>query len=135
MGEPRFRTLIQSSLEEIKLRELARQIGVPPPSLHNYAYMGTEPRQDALTKLAAYYKVSVAYLLGADEPDELVQHIVELLRGFNQEEKRQIIEELRERLDAKQAARKGRLRVVPRNPQSDLRECEDTPPTGPHKNR
>lgn len=85
--------LIENAMQKLPLRELARKMDISPPSLHNYVMMGTEPRISALRKIAKYFGVTVAELMG--EIDELDGRILTLTRKMNKTQKQELLKELR----------------------------------------
>ena len=62
--------------KEITIKEVAEDIGISIANLSRYESENTEPRRETWLKLADYYCVPVAYLMGL--PDGLVQHINKL---------------------------------------------------------
>lgn len=92
----RYQTLILNEIEQgIPLRELARKIKLPPPSLHNYAYQGTEPRMEALQKMSVYFGEPVSMLLSED--DDLTAQILGLVRRMDPNEKQDLLKSIKER--------------------------------------
>lgn len=75
------------------LRELAREIKIPPPSLHNYIYQETEPRREALEKMSVYFREPVSQLLSED--DDTTAQILSIVRRMNPNEKQNLLELLR----------------------------------------
>ena len=59
--------------KEITLKEVAEDIGIADNTLQQYETEKREPKKETWIKLADYYDVPVAYLMGL--PDGLVQHI------------------------------------------------------------
>ena len=59
--------------KEITLKEVAEDTGISIANLSRYESEDVEPRRETWIKLADYYCVPVAYLMGL--PDGLVQHI------------------------------------------------------------
>ena len=59
--------------KEITLKEVAEDIGIADNTLQKYETEKREPKKETWIKLADYYCVPVAYLMGL--PDGLVQHI------------------------------------------------------------
>lgn len=89
----RYRQLLEKAVEGgATLRELARAMKLPPSSLHNYLYMDTEPRIDALQKMSAYFGEAISLLLSED--DDLTAHLVNLVRKMSTEDKEQLLLEL-----------------------------------------
>lgn len=89
----RYKDLLLKEIEDgAVLRELARKIDIPPPSLHNYLYQGTEPRRDALEKMSRYFGEPISQLLSED--DETTARILSLVRKMNQVEKENLLNQL-----------------------------------------
>ena len=59
--------------KEITLKEVAEDVGIADNTLQQYETEEREPKKEVWIKLADYYDVPVAYLMGL--PDGLVQHI------------------------------------------------------------
>ena len=59
--------------KEITLKEVAEDTGIADNTLQQYETEEREPKKEVWIKLADYYDVPVAYLMGL--PDGLVQHI------------------------------------------------------------
>ena len=59
--------------KEITIKEVAEDTGISENLIGKYEREEREPRRETLIKLADYYCVPVAYLMGL--PDGLVQHI------------------------------------------------------------
>lgn len=57
----------------LTIKEVAYTVGIAENTLHQYETEKREPRRETWIKLADYYCVPVAYLMGL--PDGLVQHI------------------------------------------------------------
>ena len=57
----------------LTLKEVAEDVGIADNTLHQYETEKREPKKETWIKLADYYCVPVAYLMGL--PDGLVQHI------------------------------------------------------------
>lgn len=60
-------------LKLITLEEVSKDIGISIANLSRYESENVEPKKETWVKLADYYNVPVAYLMGL--PDGLVQHI------------------------------------------------------------
>ncbi len=59
--------------KRLTIKEVADEIGFSETRLHQYETEKREPKKETWIKLADYYNVPVAYLMGL--PDGLVQHI------------------------------------------------------------
>lgn len=57
----------------LTIKKVADEIGLSETKLHRYETEKCEPKKETWVKLADYYDVPVAYLMGL--PDGLVQHI------------------------------------------------------------
>ena len=69
---PIITKLINNEMERIKreripVRDLATKIQISPASLYNYAYNNVTPNDEAIKKIATYFKVTPAYLRGETE--------------------------------------------------------------------
>ena len=60
-------------IKGLTLKEVAEDVGIADNTLQQYETEKREPKKETWVKLANYYDVSVAYLMGL--PDGLVQHI------------------------------------------------------------
>ncbi|MCD7764167.1 MAG: helix-turn-helix domain-containing protein [Lachnospiraceae bacterium] len=75
-----LRTLIEE--RDITQKELARQLNIAPSTLGSYVQDAREPDFNTLKSLAAYFNVSIDYLLDYT-PDQIKSHQEnELLRIF-----------------------------------------------------
>jgi transcriptional regulator with XRE-family HTH domain len=94
----RYKHLLQKEMETegIALRELARKLKIPPPSLHNYLHQDTAPRRDALEKMAIYFREPISLLL-SDE-DDLTARILTLVHRMNQDQKQAILNHIENHL-------------------------------------
>jgi ribosome-binding protein aMBF1 (putative translation factor) len=90
----RYKHLIRKEMENegLGLRELARKLKIPPPSLHNYLYQDTAPGRDALEKMAVYFCEPIALLL-SDE-DDLTARIFNCVYRMTQEQKEDLLDKL-----------------------------------------
>lgn len=86
------RTLNPDAEKPVKLRELARRIGMPIPTLHSYVADDVLPRVDSLTKMSAYYHESISSLFSED--DDLTARLVAKVRELPDERKKQLLQEL-----------------------------------------
>ena len=60
-------------IKGLTLKEVAEDVGIADNTLQQYETEKREPKKETWVKLADYYDVPVAYLMGL--PDGLVQHI------------------------------------------------------------
>jgi len=106
----RLRELIIHKLEaeNIPLRVLARGMKLSYASIHNYAYMGTQPRKESLDKLARYFGESPTQLLEEDGQDIIEQ--LDQIRPIS--EKGKTAEEKRLLEDFRKADRVDRLMIL-----------------------
>ena len=90
----RFRKLLHDKIEvdNVPLRKLAREIGLPSTNVHDYCYMNTKPRVSALQKMSAYFGEPISQLL-SDE-DDLTVRIMTIVRHMNNDEKQQLLDNL-----------------------------------------
>ena len=68
-------------LKGITLNEVAEDIGITKQALSYYETEKREPRKETWVKLADYYCVPVAYLMGL--PDGLIRYADEYVKGQN----------------------------------------------------
>lgn len=97
-------------LKGITLEEVSKDIGISIANLSRYESENVEPKKETWVKLADYYNVPVAYLMGL--PDGLVQHINKTQAMTIDNVKSNRLRELRNKLGftAKQAS-------------EDMKEC------------
>lgn len=90
----RFRKLLRDKIEvdNVPLRKLAREIGLPSTNVHDYCYMNTEPRVSALQKMSTYFGEPISQLL-SDE-DDLSAQIMAIVRKMPDERKQLLLEGL-----------------------------------------
>lgn len=69
----------------MQLRELARALNIPVPSLHNYAQLDVLPRVDNIQKIADYFNESVSSMFSED--DDITAAIVAAVRMLPDSEK------------------------------------------------
>lgn len=69
----------------MQLRELARALGIPVPSLHNYVQFDTLPRIENIQKMADYFNESVSSMFSED--DDLTAAMVSAVRKLPDAEK------------------------------------------------
>lgn len=84
-------TLDPEAPKPITLRDLARAIGIPVPSLHNYVQFDTLPRIENVSKMAQYFGESISSLFSED--DDLTARLVALIRTLPEEKKEQLLQE------------------------------------------
>jgi transcriptional regulator with XRE-family HTH domain len=94
----RYKDLLSKIIDTdgIPLREVARELGLPPGSIHNYLYQSTEPRRDALEKMSAYFEEPVSQLLSED--DDLTARILTLVRRMDQDQKQLLLDDITNRM-------------------------------------
>lgn len=102
MGNPaimlRYKRLLLEAIDPdaekpLKLRELAKAIGMPVPSLHNYVQYDVLPRIDNISKMADYFGESIESLFSED--DDLTARLVTKIRTLPEERKRQLLKDLK----------------------------------------
>jgi transcriptional regulator with XRE-family HTH domain len=69
----------------MQLRELARALQIPVPSLHNYIQFDVLPRIDNIQKMADYFNESVSSMFSED--DDLTAAMVTAVRMLPDTEK------------------------------------------------
>lgn len=94
----RYQHLLRQALDPaapkpIKLRELARALGMPVPSLHNYVQYDVLPRVDNISKMANYFGESISSLFSED--DDTTAALVASVRNLSDERKQQLLRELK----------------------------------------
>ena len=67
--------------KELTIKEVADEIGFSETRLHQYETEKREPKKETWIKLADYYDVPVAYLMGL--PDGLIRYTNEYTKGKN----------------------------------------------------
>jgi transcriptional regulator with XRE-family HTH domain len=93
----RYKQLLEKALDPdierpMSLRDLARDIGIPVPSLHNYVQFDTLPRIENVGKLSAYFGESISSLFSED--DDLTAALVAKIRHLPAQRKKQLLKEL-----------------------------------------
>ena len=88
----RYKRLLLSKLhpfdekaKPMQLRELARELKIPVPSLHNYVQFDTLPRIDNIQKMADYFHESISSMFSED--DDLTAAMVAAVRKLPDAEK------------------------------------------------
>jgi transcriptional regulator with XRE-family HTH domain len=93
----RYKRLLQKALDPdaadpLTLRDLARRIGIPVPSLHNYVQFDTLPRIKNVGKMAAYFGEPISSLFSED--DDTTAALVAAVRRLPEKRKKQLLKEL-----------------------------------------
>ena len=95
----RYKRLLLEKLEPAKkttkpmpLRELARALHIPVPSLHNYAQFDVLPRIDNAQKIAAYFGESLSSMY-SDDDDQTAQ-LVAAVRTLPKTKKQELLKGL-----------------------------------------
>lgn len=85
----RYQKLVITAADEIGYTPLARKLGVPSTSIHEWATQSYKtPHYKSLEKLAAYFKVPLPTLLmEVDEVRSREDYIVEMLFVLTEEQK------------------------------------------------
>ena len=96
----RYKRLILNKLEPpddttipMQLRELARKLNMPVPSLHNYAQFDVLPRIDNIQKMADYFRESVSSMFSED--DDLTTELVAKIRALPHAKKIKLLKDLK----------------------------------------
>lgn len=94
----RYKRLLLQALDPdaahpMSLRDLARAMKIPVPSLHSYVQFDTLPRIDNVGKMAAYFGESVSSLFSED--DDTTAALVALVRRMDQNEKATWLQKLK----------------------------------------
>jgi transcriptional regulator with XRE-family HTH domain len=74
------------------MRELARELSVPVPSLHNYIQFDTLPRVDNIQKIADYFGESVSSMFSEDDDQTAV--LIAAIRHMTPEQKQTLSKQL-----------------------------------------
>lgn len=93
----RYKQLIHKRLDPdhpkpITMRELAVELSIPVPSLHNYVRYATLPRVENISKMADYFGESVSSLFSED--DDQTAALIEKIRTLSPEGKEQLMRQL-----------------------------------------
>ncbi len=92
----RYKRLLIKALDPdaktpISLRDLARNIGIPVPSMHNYVQFDTLPRIENIGKMAEYFGESISSLFSED--DDTTAAAVSAVRKLSTKQKKDFIKE------------------------------------------
>jgi len=87
-----LRALDPSADPPLSLRDLARKIGIPIPSLHTYVMDDVLPRVDNAGKIAAYFGEDLASMFSDDDDD--TARLVAAVRRLPAKRRRDLLEEL-----------------------------------------
>ena len=97
----RYKRLLLEKLEPpdkktkpMQLRELARALQIPVPSLHNYVSLDVLPRVDNIQKIADYFHESVSSMFSDD--DDLTAQLVAAVRKLSETDKKKLLKDLRD---------------------------------------
>lgn len=93
----RYQHLLRQALDPdaekpIKLRELARALGMPVPSLHNYVQYDVLPRVDNISKMANYFGESISSLFSED--DDTTAALVAAVRRLTPDQQADLLAKL-----------------------------------------
>jgi transcriptional regulator with XRE-family HTH domain len=93
----RYRLLLQKKLDPdtkkpLSMRDLAKELGMPVPSLHNYVMFDVLPRIENVGKMAHYFGESIASLFSED--DDMTTELVTKIRHLSPEQKKKLLKEL-----------------------------------------
>lgn len=94
-----LRTLDPDAPRPVKLRELARTLNMPVPSLHNYVQMDVLPRIENIRKMAEYFDESISSLFSAD--DDLTTQLIAAVRKLSDDQKAKLLPHLLTQLNPK----------------------------------
>ncbi|CAB4211797.1 HTH_XRE domain containing protein [uncultured Caudovirales phage] len=96
----RYKLLLQRELEPSSgsasmktLRDLARELSMPVPSLHNYVNYDVLPRIDNIQKMAEYFNESISSLYSED--DDTTARLVAKIRNLSATRKKKLLQELK----------------------------------------
>ncbi|MFZ4856174.1 MAG: hypothetical protein ACOYL3_07230 [Desulfuromonadaceae bacterium] len=95
----RYKLLLQRELEaspgtsiQKSLRDLARELNMPVPSLHNYVAFDVLPRIDNIQKMATHFDESISSLYSED--DDLTAQLITKVRKLSASKKKKLLQEL-----------------------------------------
>lgn len=88
-----LRALDPDAKDPVTLRELARRIGLPIPTMHSYVMDEVLPRVDNAAKIAAYFGEDVTSMYSED--DDETARLVAAVRRLPAKRKRELLKELR----------------------------------------
>ena len=94
----RYKHLLKEALQPdadeppVKLRQLARDLDIPVPSLHNYIHFDTLPRVDNIQKISEYFGESISSLFSED--DDTTAALVSKVRKLSDEQKEALLRTL-----------------------------------------
>lgn len=96
----RYKRLLQRELEpsagttiQKTLRDLARELNMPVPSLHNYVNFDVLPRIDNIQKMGILFDESISSLYSED--DDLTAQLVARIRKLTATRKKKLLKELK----------------------------------------
>lgn len=87
-----LQSLDQDSRKPMSLRELARALKIPVPSVHNYIEYDTLPRIENASKMSDYYHESISSLFSDD--DDITQKLIKEIRKLNATRKKKLYQDL-----------------------------------------
>jgi transcriptional regulator with XRE-family HTH domain len=90
----RYKKLLLQSVDPdnqhpMTMRELAKALKIPVPSVHNYIEYDTLPRIENIQKMATYYKESISSLFSED--DDTTAQLITTIRKLNKKDKQQLL--------------------------------------------
>jgi hypothetical protein len=95
----RYKRLLQRELEpspgtslQKTLRDLAKELSMPVPSLHNYVNYDVLPRIDNIQKMAEHFGESVSSMFSDD--DDITAQLVAQVRTQDSATKKKLLEDL-----------------------------------------
>lgn len=95
----RYKRLLREKLnptdetkKPMQLRELARELHMPVPSLHNYVELEVLPRVENAQKIADFVGESVSSMFSDD--DDLTASLVAAVRSLSDIDKQKLLKEL-----------------------------------------
>jgi transcriptional regulator with XRE-family HTH domain len=93
----RYQLLLKQALDPdrqppLSLRDLARALQIPVPSLHNYVNFEVFPHIDNARKMATYFNEPLGSIFSED--DDLTARLVDRVRRLPAKRKKQLLQEL-----------------------------------------
>lgn len=94
----RYKQLLERALDPaaqqpLTLRDLAKALSMPVPSLHNYVQYETLPRLENIEKMAKYFSESTSSLFSED--DDLTAELVASIRRLPLQRKKALLRDLK----------------------------------------
>jgi transcriptional regulator with XRE-family HTH domain len=94
----RYKRLLLAALDPdiqhpLSMRDLARKIGLPIPTMHSYVVDDAMPRVENAAKIAAYFGEDLASMFSEDDDD--TARLIRTIRRLPTGRRRELLNELR----------------------------------------